>query len=208
MYCSQCGAKVTPNTKYCSNCGAPIEDRSQYNTFNSYDNGMTYRQESNNGMQTPNDEKAGLGFGIVALVCSFVFPIVGLIFGIISMKRKDDNKAGRIMGIIGFVISLIQIIFTILIFVIVFIIIAASPDFIDDGTDTKTFASPIKCAAAVSCQDNYDDTMTCVYYNTNEYPEEILCEYDESKLDEFKNVEDDDYDYDLNDDDLGTEEEI
>ena len=50
--------------------------------------------------------------------------------------------------------------------------------------------------------------MSCIYYDTSDLPEEILCKYDESKLDEFKNVQDDDFDYDLNDDDLDMEEEI
>ena len=207
MYCSQCGAKVNPNTKYCGNCGAPIEKRDEYNTFNNYDNNMTYSQ--NNGLEPAVEEKVGLGLAITSLVFAFIFPVVGLILGIIAIRKANGNKNSKVIGTIGFVLSLIQIIFLVVIAVLVLLLVAFTESWeTNTYPNTNTFASQAKCEAAISCKDNYDDTMSCIYYNTSDLPEEILCKYDESKLDEFKNVQDDDFDYDLNDDDLDMEEEI
>lgn len=62
---------------------------------------------------------ASLVLGILSLVCcgSFIFSVLGVIFGVISRQRQKENNgmatAGLVLSIIGIVFSIIGIIFAV-----------------------------------------------------------------------------------------------
>lgn len=71
-------------------------------------------QDDSNGMGV-----ASLVMGIISLVCcgSFIFSILGIVFGIVSLSRKKTNNG---MAIAGIIMSAISIVIGIIIICVLF----------------------------------------------------------------------------------------
>lgn len=96
MYCKKCGAQIDDEAYVCVHCGALVKEPTETAA-----GGAGYRQKKTNGM------------AIAGFVCSFLLPLLGLIFSIIGMnqckERGDDGyglaKAGKIISIVCIVLS-------------------------------------------------------------------------------------------------------
>ena len=84
-YCSRCGAQINDNSKFCPNCGAETE----------------YSLRQKNTVPTNSNAKV---FGILSLIFGAMGGILGLIFGIICIK-KDRTGRYKVMGILGIVFT-------------------------------------------------------------------------------------------------------
>lgn len=81
------------------------------------------------------------GMAIAGLVCAFLFPLLGLIFSIIGISQtKDNKKSGRVLAIIGLVVSILGMLLGLFWF-IVFIIAAANTDTTDFDTTSTSNSS-------------------------------------------------------------------
>ncbi len=106
MYCQRCGNEIKDGSIICVHCGAEVKNTTPINEEILY-------QESANA----NVEKVTPAFSIIALVGSFLVPIVGLIFSIIGLKKYDKTLqpsdrgrciAGLIISIASWVINFIS----------------------------------------------------------------------------------------------------
>ena len=81
-YCTRCGRQILDDAVICPNCGCEQE---------------TQRQRSNetNGM------------AIAGFVCSFFFPLLGLIFGGIGLKKANETGQGKGLSVAAIIISLV-----------------------------------------------------------------------------------------------------
>ncbi|MBR2562126.1 MAG: hypothetical protein IKE31_08270 [Eubacterium sp.] len=112
-------------------------NQGQPQPFNQPQYGQQYAQQPYYGQQPVKSGKstAALVLGIIALIGGFLIPFVGLICGIIGIvmagkaRREGDTsgavKAGRILSIIGLVLSLIVIV----IGVVMGVALVNSPEF-------------------------------------------------------------------------------
>ena len=118
MFCNNCGAQLTENTRFCPNCGQLVQSAPQDMTAAS-----TY--EGPMGNPTPV-----LVWGIVGLAfaCSFFLSFLGIIFSIVGLKKANNyfdfcgegskqarigrnlSKAGLIVGIIMTVLCVLYIV--------------------------------------------------------------------------------------------------
>ena len=118
MYCSNCGAQNSDNSRFCQNCGQLMHEaeRQSITAASTYEGPM--------GNPTPV-----LVWGIVSLACActFVVSFLGIIFGCIGKKKADQyldfcgggskqatigrnlSKAGIIVGVILTVLFVIYI---------------------------------------------------------------------------------------------------
>ena len=76
-YCANCGTEITEGTTKCPKC-------SKY--FG------TEKKETN-------------AMAIVGIICSFLLPLLGLIFSIVGLKKSKEINDGKEVAIIGIVIS-------------------------------------------------------------------------------------------------------
>ncbi|MFA6843177.1 MAG: zinc ribbon domain-containing protein [Bacilli bacterium] len=85
MYCKQCGAKISNSAKFCDVCGAQVENDDQF----SYEGTTINYDNTNYGIEQLET------MTILALVFSFVQPIVGLILAHMTYDKnygpKNDN---------------------------------------------------------------------------------------------------------------------
>ena len=92
MFCSKCGNEVDNEAVICPNCGCPLKEMQP----------MT--QSNTNAPMIQNGETPGLATG--ALVCAFLFPLIGLILGIAgAVKYKTPNLKSRC--VIAIVLSIV-----------------------------------------------------------------------------------------------------
>lgn len=106
--CTNCGAELEDNAVFCDECGAKQE---------------TYQPVYQN--QAATVPKSNTGFGIASLVlgiiavCTlgmwFVPEILGLVFGIITLKNEQAKHG---MAKAGVILSVISIVVLILVFVL------------------------------------------------------------------------------------------
>lgn len=146
MFCKNCGASLADGANFCTQCGASVSPASDVRTPDpEVKEPVPDAPQPTAPMYTPEDAYATysvpevprneadsiLTWGIVGLVCSFVFPIVGIVFSAIAMSKAkkclneygylpQQAKTGRTLGIIGLVISIVFTVLAILI-VIAFI---------------------------------------------------------------------------------------
>ena len=93
-YCIRCGSTILDEAVICPHCGCSVEIR---------------KHEETNGM------------AIAGFVCSFLIPLLGLIFGAIGLKTANKTGNGRGLSIAGIVISIFSMaVYFIMILVIMF----------------------------------------------------------------------------------------
>ena len=103
MYCSKCGVVNKNNNKYCYNCGNKLDIK---------------RSVTSSGYK-----ETSLVLGIICLISSLFFSIIGFIPGIISLvysnkykKESGNYGSGFVLSIIGMIIGIIEVILFILFF--------------------------------------------------------------------------------------------
>ena len=101
-YCPICGKEVEDGATFCPHCGAPV--------------GQTTQQPAQQPTQ-PVQQSRSNGMAIAGFICSFFFPILGLIFSIIGLnKSKTLGGSGKGLAIAGIVISAIGFVISIFVF--------------------------------------------------------------------------------------------
>lgn len=80
-YCMRCGSTILDDAVICPHCGCSVE---------------TQKREETNGM------------AIAGFVCSFLIPLLGLIFGAIGLKTANNIGNGRGLSIAAIVISILS----------------------------------------------------------------------------------------------------
>ncbi len=94
--------------KYCIRCGSTILDEAVICPYCGCAQGTQKREETN-------------GMAIAGFVCSFLIPLLGLIFGGIGLKTANKTGNGRGLSIAAIVISTLSLtVFFIMILVIMF----------------------------------------------------------------------------------------
>lgn len=83
------------------------------NFFSGVTSGFT--PEGSIDIEQEAPRKKGCGFGIASLVCSLVgFHLLGIIFGIVSLARKEKQRglgiAGLILGVLGLLALIVVVI--------------------------------------------------------------------------------------------------
>lgn len=85
------------------------------------------------------------GLAIAAIICAFIFPIAGLIFGIIALAqiKKDPSQNGKGLAVASIIISLILILLAIILIILLFLI----PFFLASSValSTTNFELPSRC---------------------------------------------------------------
>lgn len=94
--------------KYCMRCGSTILDEAVICPYCGCAQGTQKREETN-------------GMAIAGFVCSFLIPLLGLIFGGIGLKTANKTGNGRGLSIAGIVISIFSMaVYVIMLLVIMF----------------------------------------------------------------------------------------
>ncbi len=94
--------------KYCIRCGSTILDEAVICPYCGCAQG-TQKREGTNGM------------AIAGFVCSFLIPLLGLIFGGIGLKTANKTGNGRGLSIAGIIISIFSMaVYFIMLLVIMF----------------------------------------------------------------------------------------
>ena len=122
-YCPNCGNLVDDNAAFCTKCGVALQ-KEENNTYYNYDNGYGNSYNSANSNQPPikstSAPKTALILGILGIVFSFIFALVGHILSIIGIvigikeKKTMNYSTGLTLSIIGEVCSVISSILGIL----------------------------------------------------------------------------------------------
>ena len=108
MYCYKCGKELKDGNKFCEYCGAQVY---------SAENPAAPRTAE---ILTPattsgSNPNASNGFAIAGLICSFLFSLLGLIFGIIGLSKAKTIGKGKVMSIIAIIVSCLMFVLNIII---------------------------------------------------------------------------------------------
>jgi hypothetical protein len=128
MNCKYCGNEIVPGQGFCSNCGAKVEEGNPQpnNPQNNYQYVVNPSQPNpNNNRAKSGGEASGLGiasmiFGIMAILfmcigwLGFILGLVAIILACVDKKRNGFRTAGLVTGIIGLLIGLVMIAFSII----------------------------------------------------------------------------------------------
>lgn len=128
MYCSRCGKSNDADAKFCTSCGGPLVQKTAQESQKTYTGKVeskpygatrsgaapsgTYKQENKRPAGDP--EKSSV-LGIIALICAFLFPIVGLVLGLIDYNTNDgySKKIAKWAMIAAGVILVLRIVLSI-----------------------------------------------------------------------------------------------
>lgn len=85
MICKKCGAQLDNNATVCPQCGVPTENYSR---------------------------TGDAGLLVVGFVCAFIFPVLGLILGVVARKRADSTSRYApalliVLSVVNLVIGLV-----------------------------------------------------------------------------------------------------
>lgn len=83
-FCPYCGEELIDNAKFCKSCGKNVEK------FTAASND-TFTQE--NPYKPPVVEKDHTLALVLGIICAFIIPLFGIIFGIYLMTRQDNPKS-------------------------------------------------------------------------------------------------------------------
>ena len=96
MFCPFCGEELVDEAKFCKNCGKNVEGY-----HNIQDN-----SENRYGFQPPVVEKSHTAATVLGFICAILIPLLGIVFAIYLLTRKDSPKAKK-YGIIMIAVSII-----------------------------------------------------------------------------------------------------
>ncbi len=135
MLCKNCGASLNENVKFCPECGtprtvaAPASEASSEPKAPMYTTSApeyTYAQPAYAQAVPYEDPSPILTWGIVGLICAFIFNVLGIIFSAIAISKAkhyadrygvlpDQARTGRGLGLAGLIISILSLVLTLLI---------------------------------------------------------------------------------------------
>jgi len=109
MYCKNCGNNLNQGEKFCTNCGTRIDNiQNQQGSINNI----------NTQIKSSWKNTVALVIGIISLVLVFIFQIftiplsiVGIVFGILSLKNNKKHFVGLILNIASLVLAVPILIF-------------------------------------------------------------------------------------------------
>lgn len=113
--------------KYCANCGTEIKE------------GTTKCPKCSKSFETEKKETNTMA--IVGIICSFLLPLLGLIFSIVGLKKSKELNDGKEVAIIGIVISSILMFIRLIVMILLFLFavgIAANGDKIEGAIEDAT----------------------------------------------------------------------
>ena len=112
MYCPQCGTKNLDQNEFCTSCGAKLSTDNK-STTSPHANIKSGRSPDSLLKQFETDDPSVVssGFNIGMLIASFLIPLIGIVMGIIYMRKDHpaQKKAGKnwlIVAAIGTLINL------------------------------------------------------------------------------------------------------
>lgn len=116
-YCSKCGKQLNDDDAFCSGCGQPTGaniGQAPYqgqpvNQAYAGNNANSYNADSSYNNQGSSIKEESMALAIVALICSFLLPGVGIILPIIGLFTYKKTEY-RIWCIVAIVINIIDII--------------------------------------------------------------------------------------------------
>ena len=103
IFCPFCGEELVDNAKFCRNCGKNVESYQHVNDGST--NGYTYNP--------PVVEKSHTIATVLGFIFAILIPLLGIIFGIYLLTRKDSQKAkkyGTIMIIVAVIVWVLSFI--------------------------------------------------------------------------------------------------
>lgn len=120
-YCAYCGKELFDEALICSNCGCPTELYKKQ------------QQQAQQGQAQTQNQTAPVStniYAILSLIFAFVFPIIGIVFGKISLNeiRKFPNQKGEGLAKAGLGLSIAFLVIAVLcvILSIIIVIVAIS----------------------------------------------------------------------------------
>lgn len=100
IFCPECGKKLSNKAFLCPDCGYTVNANSISNSDN-------------------HDDKHGMA--IAALICSFLIPLLGLVFGIIVLSaNKGKSNSSKTMGLVAVIVSIISWVINIIVSMVYF----------------------------------------------------------------------------------------
>lgn len=84
-FCPFCGEELMDEAKFCKNCGKDVSKYSHTGGNN----------EVTHGYGLPEVEKSHTLAIVLGVICAFLIPLFGIIFGIYLVTRKDSSKAKK-----------------------------------------------------------------------------------------------------------------
>ena len=117
MFCNRCGTGIPDDACFCPHCGAPVSEPVSQYTQPQY----PYTQPIYGYQEDPAERaqaKSVLTFGILSIAFSWLFAILGVVFGGIALSKASGYaarypltgkaKAGKILGIIGMAVGILN----------------------------------------------------------------------------------------------------
>ena len=152
MNCKKCGKKISKNVKFCTNCGEKVVlEEEVKETKKTAEKVVAEKVDANNKaeekkveVKTAENKTSGLAIagmilGIIGLLLSFfigpfafLFPLLGLIFSIVSKNGKGFKIAGIITSIVALLIEIVILLLGIFVFSSIFSFIGSNPDYFND----------------------------------------------------------------------------
>ena len=116
MYCIKCGKEIKDGSKFCEFCGADVSSE-KANTVMTTSTVETANQSvtTETPMQTVSNNKTTNGFAIAGLVCSFIIPLLGWIFGGIGLSKSKTTNSGKGLSIAAIVVASVMFIVNLII---------------------------------------------------------------------------------------------
>lgn len=127
IYCSECGKQINENQSSCSNCGALL-------------NQHIFMQSPRETSSTDIVENGSIA--ICAMIFSFLFPPLGIILGILGLK-KQRSKTNINLCKVAIVISVILTIVYVIILVNLIPVLADIADTIEKGNRIKNYLNSL-----------------------------------------------------------------
>lgn len=103
-YCTKCGAELKENQNFCVQCGKPVSD-------------------AVSNVSTSLNDDGGFGWALLG----FCIPIVGLVLFLVWQNEKPLTASAAGKG------ALVSVIFSVVMYVILVIVLAASGAFLGTG---------------------------------------------------------------------------
>ena len=98
MYCTKCGKEIKDGSKFCEFCGADVSGEKSNPTITNPTVELTNSSVATEApVQTASSNKKSNGFAVAGLVCSFIMPLLGWIFGGIGLSRANKRN-GKFKG--------------------------------------------------------------------------------------------------------------
>ena len=116
MYCTKCGKEIKDGSKFCEFCGADVSGEKLNPAMTNPTVELTNSSVATEApVQTANSNKKSNGFAVAGLVCSFIMPLLGWIFGGIGLSKSKTTNSGKGLSIAAIVVASVMFIINLII---------------------------------------------------------------------------------------------